>query len=67
MMEKLKKKIKISSSNQIVLINRMIWHDLVNFSQDCVLAVFASQYYDEKDYIRNYEEFIQIVKKNEKN
>ena len=45
----------------------MIWHDLVNFSQDCVLAVFASEYFDEKDYIRNYEEFIQIVKKNEEN
>ena len=64
---KFKKKIKISSSNQIVLINRMIWHDLVNFSQDCVLAVFASEYFDEKDYIRNYDEFIQIVKKNEEN
>ena len=62
-----KKKLKISSSDQIILINRMIWHELVNFSQDCVLAVFASAYFDEKDYIRNHEEFIRIVKKNEKN
>ena len=59
--------INISSTSQIVLINKMIWHELVNFSQDCILAVFASDYFDEKDYIRNYDEFIKMVRRSEKN
>ncbi len=58
--------INVSSTNQIILINKMIWHELVNFSQDCILAVFASDYFDEKDYIRNYDEFIKMVSKSEK-
>jgi len=29
-----------------------------NFSDDCILLVLANSYYDEKDYIRNYEEFL---------
>ena len=28
-----------------------------NFSEDCVLVVLASDYYDEKDYVRDYDEF----------
>ena len=58
--------INVSSTDQIILINKMIWHELVNFSQDCILAVFASDYFDEKDYIRNYDEFIKMVSKSEK-
>jgi hypothetical protein len=30
---------------------------MFNFSADCVLMVLASDYYDEKDYIRDYEDF----------
>ena len=60
------KEIIMFLGNQIILINKMIWHELVNFSQDCILAVFASDYFDEKDYIRNYDEFIKMVSKSEK-
>lgn len=35
----------------------MIWRDLGNFSSGSVCMVLASEHYDEKDYIRNYEEF----------
>ena len=59
--------INVSSTDQLILINKMIWHELTNFSQDCILAVFASDYFDEKDYIRNYDEFIKMVNKSEKN
>jgi len=31
------------------------------------LMVLASELYDEADYIRNYEEFIEYVKENQKN
>jgi dTDP-4-dehydrorhamnose 3,5-epimerase-like enzyme len=41
----------------------MIWGDLYDFSEDCVLLVLADQPYEESDYIRNYEEFRKQVGK----
>jgi hypothetical protein len=35
---------------------------MYNFSEDCVLMVIASEYYDESDYIREYSKFIEEVK-----
>ena len=36
----------------------MVWHEMFDFSSDCVLMVIASEHYDESDYIRDYEQFI---------
>ena len=36
---------------------------MYDFSEDAVLMVLASRYYDEKDYIRDYEEFLKALKK----
>lgn len=41
-----------------LLIPRMVWRDLHNFSKDCVCLVVASEKYDEGDYYRSYSEFI---------
>lgn len=35
----------------------MLWHEMYDFSEDCVLLVVASDYYDEDDYIRDYDRF----------
>ena len=35
-----------------------IWRELLNFSSGSVCLVMASHKYDEKDYIRNYDEFL---------
>lgn len=35
----------------------MIWHEMYDFSPDCVLLVLASDYYDESDYVRDYSDF----------
>lgn len=43
-------------------IDRMIWREMHNFSEDCVLLVLASEHYDEDDYIRDYETFSSLVK-----
>lgn len=39
-------------------IPRMIWRELVNFSSGSVCLVFASEYYDEADYYRDYRDFL---------
>jgi dTDP-4-dehydrorhamnose 3,5-epimerase-like enzyme len=38
------------------------WRDLDNFTSDAVCLVLASEYYDENDYIRSYEEFLEWKK-----
>lgn len=42
-------------------IDPMIWHEMHDFSPDCVLLVFASAAYDESDYIRGYETFLRLA------
>jgi hypothetical protein len=39
-------------------IKQMIWRELENFSSGGICLVLASSLYDEKDYIRNYDEFL---------
>lgn len=38
-----------------------MWREMYDFSPDAVLLVLASQIYNESDYIRDYEQFIQSV------
>jgi len=39
----------------------MTWRELENFSSGSVCLVLASDYYDEEDYIRDYDEFKEPV------
>jgi len=43
-------------------ISNDMWREMYDFSEDAVLMVLASEYYDESDYIRDYEEFLKIVR-----
>jgi hypothetical protein len=42
----------------------MMWRLLDNFSSGAVCMVLASTHYDETDYIRDYDEFLNVVKQN---
>ncbi len=44
-------------------VGNMIWHEMDSFSQGAVAMVLASGSYDETDYIRDYDEFLQLVRK----
>ena len=44
-------------------IGNNIWREMHDFTHDCVLMVLASDFYDEADYIRNYDDFKQVVAK----
>lgn len=45
-----------------IYIPKMIWKDMYDFSADSVLLVLASTHYERKEYIRNYDEYLQIVR-----
>ena len=38
------------------------WRDLKNFTNDAVCLVLASEHYDENDYIRSFEEYLEWKK-----
>lgn len=38
-----------------------MWREMYDFSEDAVLLVLASEYYDEKDYIRDYDKFLETI------
>lgn len=44
-----------------LMVEKMVWHEMHNFSNDCILLVLASAHYDEADYIRNYDEFKKLI------
>lgn len=43
-----------------------MWREMYDFSNDAVLMVLASDYYNEEDYIRNYDDFLSSVNGNQK-
>jgi len=52
-----KQEVWIDQSNKGLLIPPLVWHEMHDFSDDCIMLVLASDYYDERDYIREYEQF----------
>ena len=44
-------------------IGPMIWREMFDFSQDAVLLVLASEHYDVDDYVRDYNEYVNIATK----
>ena len=49
-----------------VYIPQMIWKDMYDFSPDSVLLVLASTHYDAQEYIRDYNEYLEIIKNEKK-
>lgn len=39
----------------------LVWREMYDFSPDCVLMVLADDYYNEDDYIRDYEMFLKEI------
>lgn len=53
----------LDSPNTGLRIGRLIWREMHDFSDDCILLVLASDHYDESDYIRSHEDFKRVVQR----
>lgn len=56
-----RQEILLDRPNKGVHLPPMTWGVQYKYSTDAVLLVFASDYYDASDYIRNYDEFVDMV------
>jgi dTDP-4-dehydrorhamnose 3,5-epimerase-like enzyme len=52
----------LDSPTKGLLIGDFVWREMHDFSLDCVLLVLASEHYNETDYIRSYDDFMQALK-----
>lgn len=48
----------------VLYLDRMVWKTMTNFSEDCVLLVLSDSLYDKNEYVRDLDEYINILKDN---
>ena len=56
--------VNLDKPMKAVYIPKMMWKEMYDFSPDAVLLVLANTHYDGKEYIRNFEEYLEEMKKN---
>jgi dTDP-4-dehydrorhamnose 3,5-epimerase len=54
-------KVRLEQPTVGLLLPPMVWHEMSDFSSDCVLLVLADAPYDESDYIRDYDHFLELA------
>lgn len=52
----------LDKPHQGIYLNKMVWKNMFNFSKDAILLVLSNEYYNSKEYIRDYEEFKKIIR-----
>lgn len=55
-----KEAITLNKSNQGLMLDAMMWHEMVAFKKNTILLVVASDYFFETDYIRDYSTYLQL-------
>lgn len=58
-----KKTVVLNNPCEGLYVGNNIWREMFDFSEDAVLMVLASNYYDESDYIRDYNDFLKYIGK----
>ena len=53
--------VELNKPMEGIYLPKMIWKEMYDFSEDSVLLVMASTHFDEKEYIRNYDEYLKIM------
>lgn len=59
--EKKRESVWLNRPDVGLYIGKNMWREMRNFSYGCKLMILASDYYDESEYIRDYDEFLRSV------
>lgn len=54
--------IELNRPRMGLYLSSMLWKDMYDFSEDSVLLVLASGHYNEKEYIRDYDVYLQVLR-----
>lgn len=54
------KTFELVSPEKGLYIPKMLWKDMFDFSEDCVLLVLSDEHYDKNEYIRDYAEYMTL-------
>ena len=54
----------LDDSCSVLYLDRMVWKTMTNFSEDCVLLVLSDSLYDKNEYVRDFDEYANILKDN---
>ena len=57
-----KKVVPLEKPYEGLYIANNMWREMYDFSEDAVLMVLASDFYNEDDYIRDYDKFLEFLK-----
>ena len=49
--------LRMHRNDRGLMLEPMVWHEMFDFSPDCVLLVVADAWYEEGEYIRSYDAF----------
>lgn len=58
--------IELNKPRQGLYLSSMLWKDMYDFSKDSVLLVLASRHYDGGEYIRDYDDYLEVLKEMKK-
>lgn len=58
-----KAQVKMDKYNEGLLLRPYVWHTMQDFTKDTILMVLTDMEYDEADYIRSYEDFLNFLPK----
>lgn len=58
-----REEILLNDPSIAVLIERPIWREMLWIKEGSILCVCASEYYDENDYVRSYNQFLSFIRK----
>lgn len=53
--------VRLDQPNRGLYIGAMLWREMFDFTEDCVLLVLADEVYDESDYIRSHADFLRSL------
>lgn len=59
-----REKYLLDSPTKILVVEKGYWREFVSLEEGSILCVGASDVYDESDYIRNYEDYLQWEEEN---
>ena len=61
-----REEIALSEPEKGIMLEPMIWHEMWDMDESTILLILASEKFDPKDYIRNHNEFLRIVRTKKK-